>query len=280
MYILSIPAFRWFLAKYTPSIPRGGHTCHGTNTNQMILIGGVDPRNQTFELEDGDYGDDPKDPWAQGIGVFDMTALEFKASYQAKAEVYQPAEAIREYYKVEFVALDSKLITDFLTLNRSNKYPNSWTSSAVKELIQGKDNQNTSNTTNPQISESKAADSKDRGSGLSLHVIIGIGVGCAIAGAIFAAAVAFIFTKRRKQRKRQGIGLIDLSGEGDYERDVETSSFSGNPSGKADHKLLYAELPAPKKLQEMPNPRTDITELHDTSKVEIAGKEKIPPVEV
>lgn len=106
MYILSIPAFRWFLAKDTsPSIPRGGHTCHGTETNQMILIGGVDPRNQTFELENADYGDDPKDPWTQGIGVFDMTSLEFKASYQAKAEPYQPAEVIREYYKVEFVAL-------------------------------------------------------------------------------------------------------------------------------------------------------------------------------
>lgn len=105
MYILSIPAFRWFLAKYTPSIPRGGHTCHGTNTNQMILIGGVDPRNHTFELVNQDLGDiDPKDPWQQGIGVFDMNSLEFKTSYQAKADPYQPAEVIREYYKVnEFV---------------------------------------------------------------------------------------------------------------------------------------------------------------------------------
>ena len=108
MYILSIPAFRWFSAKYTPSIPRGGHTCHGTNTNQMILIGGVDPRNETFELESAYYGDDPKDSWAQGIGVFDMTALKFKDSYQAKARAYQPAEIIREYYTVEFVALNSK----------------------------------------------------------------------------------------------------------------------------------------------------------------------------
>lgn len=77
------------------------------------MIGGVDPRNQTFELENEDYGDDPKDPWAQGIGVFDMTALKFKDSYQAKAEAYQPAEVIREYYKVEFVALNSKLVIDF-----------------------------------------------------------------------------------------------------------------------------------------------------------------------
>lgn len=167
-----------------------------------------------------------------------------------------------------------------MTSNRSNKYPNSWTSSAVKELIQGKSNENPSNTTSPEITESKAADSKDRGSGLSLNVIIGIGVGCAIAGAIFAAAVAIIFTKRRKQRKRQGIELVDLSEEGDCERDVETLSSSGYSSGKAGQKNLYAELPAPRKPQEMPNPRSDTTELPDTSKVEIAGKEYTPPVKV
>lgn len=74
----------------------------------MILIGGVDPRNETFELEDADYGDDPKGPWAQGIGVFDMTALKFKDSYQAKAEAYQPSEAIQEYYRIEFIALNSR----------------------------------------------------------------------------------------------------------------------------------------------------------------------------
>lgn len=140
----------------------------------------------------------------------------------------------------------------------------------------GKSSQNSSNTADPQISGSKAADSRDRGSGLPSHVIIGIGVGCAIAGAAFAAGVAFIYMNRRKQLKRRGIGLIDLSGEGDDKRGVETSTSSGRTS----QKNLYIELPAPRKSQEMPNPSTDITELPDTSKVEIAGKEKIPPVEI
>lgn len=80
---------------------------------------------------------------------------------------------------------------------------------------------------------------------------------------------------RRKQRKRRCIGLIDLSGEGDDKRDFETSS-----SGGTSQKNLHNELPAPRKLQEMPNPRTHMTELPNTSKVEIAGKEKIPPVEI
>lgn len=81
--------------------------------------------------------------------------------------------------------------------------------------------------------------------------------------------------KRRTQRARRGIGLIDLSGEGDDKGDDQTSSI-----GKSSQKNLYSELPAPRKFQEMPNSRTDITELPDNSKVEIAGKEKIPPMEI
>lgn len=146
----------------------------------------------------------------------------------------------------------------------------------MKELIQGKSSQNSSNTADPQISGSKADDSKDLGSGLPSHVIIGVGFGCAFAGAAFAAAVAFIFTNRRKQRKRRGVGLIDLSGEGDDKRDVETSASSRRTS----QKNLYNELPAPRKSQETPNPSTDKTELPDTNKVEIAGKEKIAQVEI
>lgn len=146
----------------------------------------------------------------------------------------------------------------------------------MKELIQGKHNQNSSDTANSQISGSKSADSKDRRSGLPSRVILGIGVGCAIAVITLLAAVAIFFMKRRKQRKTRGIGLINLSGESDDKRDVETASSFG----KTSQRNLNSELPAPRKLQEMPNPRTDITELPDSSKVEIAGKEKIPPVEM
>lgn len=145
----------------------------------------------------------------------------------------------------------------------------------MRELIQGKPSQNSSDTAHPQVSGSKAADPEDRGSGLPSHVLIGIGVGCAIAAATFAAAVAFILMKRRKQRKGRGIGLIDLPGESDDKQDFETSS-----TGESSQKNPYRELPAPRTLQEMPNPGTDITELPDTSKVEIAGKEKIRPVEI
>lgn len=104
VYILSLPSFRWFRANYTSANPRGGHTCHATNSSQMILIGGSDPTHSTSFLGDGDVQNAPSDPWTQGIGVFDMTALTFKASYQAKAAPYKTPDPIKIYLSLESVA--------------------------------------------------------------------------------------------------------------------------------------------------------------------------------
>ena len=90
VYVLSLPAFRWFRANYTSPSLRQGHTCHATKTRQMIVIGGT-----TFDSDD----DTPKqDPWDQGIAVFDMTALEIKSSYQSDADLYEPPYAIQQHY--------------------------------------------------------------------------------------------------------------------------------------------------------------------------------------
>lgn len=52
----------------------------------MIIIGGVDPDADPVGAADG--GDEPRDPWAAGIGIFDMTTLKFKDSYEFKAKPY------------------------------------------------------------------------------------------------------------------------------------------------------------------------------------------------
>lgn len=96
VYILSLPSFRWFLANYTTTSSRAAHTCHATNSSQMIIIGGMDP---TYSL-DTLRNNDEKDPWTQGIGVFNMTALQFKDSYQANAEPYKTPDIIRRFYSI------------------------------------------------------------------------------------------------------------------------------------------------------------------------------------
>lgn len=100
VYILSIPAFQWFQAVYPPAFSRALHTCHTTNNNQMIVIGGVDPTNDdTTWVGSADNGAEPRDPWAEGIGIFDMTTLKFKDSYESKAKPYEPPEVIQSFYK-------------------------------------------------------------------------------------------------------------------------------------------------------------------------------------
>lgn len=111
VYILSIPAFQWFQAVYPPAFSRASHTCHATKTNQMMIIGGVDPTNDTRWVGFVDNGLEPRDPWAEGIGIFDMTTLTFKDSYDSKAKPYEAPEMIKSFYKDKSAKL---LCPDFI----------------------------------------------------------------------------------------------------------------------------------------------------------------------
>ncbi len=69
----------------------------------MVLIGGVDPRNDTDWIGSADSGDEPADPWTQGISVFDLTYLKFKDCYEANAAPYEPPDIIKQWYSLPFV---------------------------------------------------------------------------------------------------------------------------------------------------------------------------------
>lgn len=56
----------------------------------MIIIGGVDPTNDTNCVGDADYGDEPRDLWAEGIDLFNMNALNFKDAYEARIKPCEP----------------------------------------------------------------------------------------------------------------------------------------------------------------------------------------------
>lgn len=101
VFILSIPAFQWFRAEDQLGVPRALHTCHTTKTNQLIIVGGVDPTSGIDWW--ASYGNTTKvehrDPWAEGIGIFDMTTLKFKDFYEAKAKPYETPELIKSFYR-------------------------------------------------------------------------------------------------------------------------------------------------------------------------------------
>lgn len=234
VYVLSLPSFQWFRASYTSVNPRGGHTCQATNSGQMIIIGGVDPTYSRDFLGDGDALNAPPDPWPQGIGVFDMTALKFKDSYQAKAGAYQTPDIIKNYHSID-----------------GNKYPSSWTSAAVKEIFEGKSN-GTSNTTNSTTSISTIQPSSSSSSvsispsGLPHGTVAGIVVGCTAAIILGVAGVTFMAKHRSRSTKSIA-----------YPNDLASTSPFEPPLG---------ELSAEQRAQEILGSYQYRAELPDTSR--------------
>ena len=92
VYILSLPAFRWFKVPDPSSEPRGFHTCNAAGNSQLIVIGGFDFSLSEYALMS------PPDPWKQQINVFDMSSLQWKDKYESRAEPYHPPEPVTQYY--------------------------------------------------------------------------------------------------------------------------------------------------------------------------------------
>jgi hypothetical protein len=86
--VLSIPSFTWYEANYTPTDARSVHTCHVVGSRQMLVVGG-------FEADVG-YGYNTKDAFPQGLGIFDLTDMQWKDQYDADAESYVTPKVIKE----------------------------------------------------------------------------------------------------------------------------------------------------------------------------------------
>ena len=63
----------------------------------MIVSGGLDP-TMPSGLDPWNWNT-TADPWPQCIGVFDMTELRWKSSYEAKAPPYTSSDIIKQYYQ-------------------------------------------------------------------------------------------------------------------------------------------------------------------------------------
>ena len=91
VYVLSLPAFAWFKADYPARHPRILHTCQVVGNRQMLSIGGHDPTdvyNNTWIA----------DPFSQGLGIFDLTAMQWSDRYNAGAEAYETPAVVKAWY--------------------------------------------------------------------------------------------------------------------------------------------------------------------------------------
>ncbi|KAL9037355.1 MAG: hypothetical protein Q9180_003764 [Flavoplaca navasiana] len=86
--------------QYPPQKPRGGHSCNAVGGSQIISIGGFDA-NATIYV--GWYDDiresmfNSTDPFAQGLGIFNMTSLAWEDHYTANAPAYVQSDLIRSF---------------------------------------------------------------------------------------------------------------------------------------------------------------------------------------
>jgi len=115
--VLSLPGFVWTRADYTATMSRVNHACNIAGNRQMVVTGGLDPasasqRQQFFT----------PDNWSQGIGVFDMTTLQWKDSYDAEAKAYVTPKVVKSWYAA------------------NGPYPATWDNAVVEGLFtpQGK----------------------------------------------------------------------------------------------------------------------------------------------
>jgi hypothetical protein len=84
----------WFKADYPPQSPRIFHTCEVVGRRQLVTIGGL---NHHYSSSIPNVWD-VKDTFSQGLGIFDMTDMVWKDSYDANASDYQSPEVVKDWY--------------------------------------------------------------------------------------------------------------------------------------------------------------------------------------
>lgn len=96
MYVLTLPGFQWFKvdALDEPAV-RLYNACVRVGNRQMLSSGGMSM----------EWNWDSSDPWVQALGIFDMTELRWKTSYDAQADEYESPQMVRSWYDNGYVGL-------------------------------------------------------------------------------------------------------------------------------------------------------------------------------
>ena len=167
VYILTLPAFRWIRAANSSTASRAAQHCLAIGNRHMLSIGGYDPTvpNRSAVV----------DPWPYGLGIFDMTALQWADKYDAAAMPYVQSDQVKTYY------------------SEGSKYPSSWNDPSLKAIFTN--STNTSATT-PKI----GAQTKHAAHQSSAKVIAG-GVVGGIGGLTVLLVAAWLCFKRKYTRK-------------------------------------------------------------------------------
>ena len=123
------------------------------------------------------------DPWHNGIGIFDMTAMEWKAKYDADAAPYVTPDVVKTYHQ------------------QNGRYPAKWDNDLVKAWFtetKSKPENPTTTADVPSTTSTPAPNSEEKNSGSKTGAIAGGTVGGVAALAIISLLAFFLVRRQRR----------------------------------------------------------------------------------
>lgn len=179
VYVLSLPSFSWYKADYTPGVGRTLHTCNVNNRN-MIVIGGTSNDDSWVTGNDVTGTQSYRDPWPWGLGVFDMTKMQWASEFNPGLGPYTTPD----------------IVTAGIAANGSE--PATWTSTELQQVFSHTILSQSSTSSNSSSGTSGSGSSNSSSSGLSGGAIAGIAIG---AVAIVLIVLGALFWARRSKRR-------------------------------------------------------------------------------
>ena len=177
--ILTLPAFHWVDVTYDRPISRNLHTCDSVGGSQILIFGGTDYAPSKFS----DFiqkSMSSEDPWSQGIGIFDLSNLEWVDHYSARPAPYEQSHPVKQFYAMAGQSYVSNLGSSVTALMKTTNF-NSTTAYSSSA--------NSTATFTPSSSPSKSP----KAGAIAGAVVGGVAFLCTV-----AAVVLFILRRHRR----------------------------------------------------------------------------------
>ncbi|CAG9978383.1 unnamed protein product, partial [Clonostachys byssicola] len=210
VYILSLPGFNWVNTGATSEQSRIEMGCVAAGNRNMIVVGGA-----KFSGNDS-----TTDMNSQGLGIFDMTALEWKTKYTPDAGQYETPEVVTKWYRAGNLAKVAF-------------------SEGVKDLFSEKETGSNNTSSEPD---------QDKTMPLSAGAIAGAVVG-GVAGIAAIAALLFFLLRKKKHSPRSQHSQMEYSPA--YDQSPYSSTMAKYPPELINDGERF-ELSAPRRFVELP----------------------------
>jgi hypothetical protein len=170
----------------------------------MIVVGGIPPSILATYFT--------KDPWPQGLGIFDLTEMKWKDSYDADAAPYVTPQQIKD------------------SIAANGMYPAQWDDPTLKKWIAPADSKGSGGTSGGDSGGTGGSGGGNGGGGgggkSSIGAIVG-GVIGGIGGGIVLASIIWFLLRRRNKKNR----LAEAQSDEDF-RKAELAGTDENVSNK------------------------------------------------